>query len=257
MDNDGEYNFKNCERHSQTVIAGGNFMLDEKGNVSKVLIPINRISRDILDPQEWPKPNWIHWRHKNKIELWEAAFLCFNIDPHQRSYLDIDHYDLHTLEIGVCLSLLKSELFRREFFSTPYTHAQGEVSTFDSVKLPELAVWAINRGYDIPKELAVLAKKPETETITQNEDQDTNLYLDRKQKPATQNRTFLQDCIEEGISPNIEAIWQHIIENAGKPNFLFKIANKVTAITINDNQVQKKNLARRLKYLLKKSKNKH
>lgn len=228
-------------------------MLDEKSNISKTSVPINRISRDILDPQEWPKPNWAQWRNKNKIELWEAAFLCFNIDPHLRSYQDIDHYDLHTLEIGVCLALLKSDLFLKEFFSTPYTHAQGEVSTFDLVKPSELAVWAIDRGYGIPKELAILAKKLNTETIIQSEGQDTNLHLDRKQKPATLNRTFLQNCIDEGISPNIEAIWQHIIENAGKPNFLFKIANKVTAVTINDHQVQKKNLARRLKYLLKKS----
>lgn len=231
-------------------------MLNEKSNISKTSIPINRISRDILDPQEWPKPNWAQWRNKNKIELWEGAFLCFNIDPHLRSYQDIDHYDLHTLDIGVCLSLLKNDLFRREFFSTPYTHAQGNVSTFDLVKLSELATWAIERGYDIPKELLILAKKPNTKTIVQSENQDTDLHLDRKQKPATQNRAFLHDCIVEGISPNIDAIWQHIIENAGKPNFLFKTANKETAITINNHHVQKKNLARRLKYLLKKSKNK-
>ena len=231
-------------------------MLDEKGNISKASIPITRASRDILDPQEWPEPNWALWKNKKKIELWEAAFLCFNIDPHQRSHLDIDHYDLHTLDIGVCLSLLKNDLFRREFFSTPYTHAQGNVSTFDLVKLSELATWATERGYDIPNELVILAKKPNTKTMVQGEDQDTNLHHDAKQKPATQNRAFLHDCIDEGISPNIDAIWQHIIENAGKPNFLFKIANKETAITINDHHVQKKKLARRLKYLLKKAKNK-
>ena len=186
--------------------------------------------------------------------LWEAAFLCFDVEPHKRSYLDIDHYDLHTLEIGVCLALLKNDLFLKEFFSTSYTHAQGVVSNFDLVKLPELAAWAINRGYDIPEELAELAKNLDTDIVVHSENQDANLYPNKKQTQITKNRAFLQECIDKGISPNIESIWKHIIENAGKPNFLFKTASKITAITINEHQVRKKNLARRLKRFLNKPK---
>jgi hypothetical protein len=187
--------------------------------------------------------------------LWEAAFLCFDIEPNKRSYLDIDHYDLHTLEIGVCLTLLKNDLFLKEFFSTSYTQAQGIVSNFDLVKLPELAEWAINRGYDIPEELVALAKKLDTDTVAHSENQDANLYPNKKQTQITKNRAFLQECIDKGISPNIESIWKHIIENAGKPNFLFKTASKITAITINEHQVRKKNLARRLKRFLNTPKN--
>ena len=201
------------------------------------------------------KPDWNFWKDKTKIRLWEAIFLCFDIDPREQNYLDIEHNDLHNMEASVCLSLLKDELFLKEFFSNLYTQAQGLASAFDWVKPPELAAWAIDRGYDIPKELAALAKKPDTATVAHSENQDANLHPDRKQTRVTKNRAFLQDCIDKGVAPKIESIWKHIIANAGKPNFLFKTASKVTATTINEEQVQKKNLARQLKRLLNISKN--
>ena len=52
-----------------------------------------------------------------------------------------------------------------------------------------------------------------------------------------------------------EEVTKEIIANAGKSNFLFKTASKVTATTINEEQVRKKNLARQLKRLLNTSKN--
>ena len=239
----------------EAVVTVGDAMLDVKKDISKVPVLIKPVSIDIKGRNEWPGPNWVLWKKKTKIELWEAAFLCFDIDPQKRSYLDIDHHDLHTLEASVCLELLKSDLFLKEFFSTPYTQAQGEVSNFDLVKLSELAAWAINRGYDIPEELAVLAKKPDSDTVVHGVNQDANLRTNTKQTQITKNRAFLQECIDKGISPNIESIWKHIIENAGKPNFLFKSASKITAITLNEHQVRKKNLARRLKRFLNRSKN--
>ena len=231
-------------------------MLDEGKEISKIPAQTNRLSRGIPDPHKWPRPDWNFWKHKTKIELWEASFLCFDIDPRNHSVREIDHYNLHNIEASACLSILKNNLFLKEFFSNSYTHAQGKASNFDFVKLPELAAWAINRGYDIPKELAALAEKPETDTVYHTENQDVNLHPDRKQTQSTENRTFWQDCIDTGISLDIESIWQHIMKNAGEPNFLFKTANKVTATTTNEYQVQKKNLARRLKRFLNKPKNK-
>jgi len=230
-------------------------MLNKKKTESNALIPIIWQSRGDLDPLEWPRPNWQIWRHKNKIELWEAAFLCFDIDPHKRSYQDIDHLDLHTIEIGVCLSQLKKEIFLKEFFSTPYTAAQGIVSIFDLVKLSELAEWAIDRGYGIPNELAKSARKPDSESVPHSKNQDINLYCNRKEKKASINRVFLENCITNGIPPNIDSVWQYIIENVGEPDFLFISADKESAITESKQQVQRKNLARQLKWLLNKFKN--
>ena len=230
-------------------------MLIKKRADLKVSLPIIWQSRGDLDPLEWPRPNWSIWRHRNKIELWEAAFLCFDIDPHKRSYQDIDHFDLHTIEIGVCLSQLKKELFLKEFFSTPYTSAQGMVSTFDLVKLSELAEWALDRGYGIPKELAGFARKLDSETVLHGENQDIYTYHNRKQNKASISRVFLENCIANGISPNIDSIWKYINENVGEPDFLFISSNKKFAITKNKQQVQRRNLARQLKRLLNKFKN--
>ncbi len=246
---------KNRESNIQRVISGNDFMLHKIKADSNVSIPITWQSRGDLDPLEWPRPNWPFWRHRNKIQLWEAAFLCFDIDPHKRSYQDIDHFDLHTIEIGVCLSQLKKDLFLKEFFSTPYTSAQGMVSTFDLVKLSELAEWAVDVGYSIPKELAKFARKPDSETVFHGENQDINSYRNRAQKKASINRVFLENCIANGISPNIDSIWKYIIENVGEPDFLFISANNKSAITASKQQVQRRNLARQLKCLLNKIKN--
>ena len=230
-------------------------MLYKKKNDLKVLTPIIWQSRGELDPLEWPRPNWMIWRQRNKIELWEAAFLCFDIDPHKRNYKDIDHFDLHTIEIGVCLSQLKKDLFLKEFFSTPYTLAQGIVSTFDLVKVSELAVWAIDRGYGIPRELAELVRKPDSDAAFYCKEQVINSSPNRIQTKASINRIFLNNCIANGISPNIGSIWKYIIENEGKQDFLFVSANKKYAITVNEQKVQRKNLARQLKRILNKLKN--
>jgi len=229
-------------------------MLHKKSTDLNVPIQIIWQSRGELDPLEWPRPNWSIWRHRNKIELWEAAFLCFDIDPHKRSYQDIDHFDLHTIEIGVCLSQLKKDLFLKKFFSTPYTPAQGMVSTFDLVKLSELAKWAADRGYGIPKELAIFVRKRDSENVVHGENEDINSYRNTKQKKASINRAFLKNCITHGISPDIDSIWKYIIENVGKPDFLFISANKKYAITVSKQKVQRRNLARQLKRILNKFK---
>ena len=236
------------------VISGKDIMLQKKKTDSNVSMPIIWQSRGDLDPLEWPRPNWTIWRYRNKIELWEAAFLCFDIDPHKRSYHDIDHLDLHTIEIGVCLSQLKKDIFLKEFFSTPYTPAQGMVSTFDLVKLSELAEWAVDRGYGIPKELAKFIRKPDSETVIHGESKDINSYRNRTQKKATINRVFLENCITHGISPDIDSIWGYIIENVGEPDFLFVSVNKKYAITVSEQKVQRRNLARQLNRILTKFK---
>jgi hypothetical protein len=112
------------------------------------------------------------------------------------------------------------------------------------VNLPEVAEWALSKDLDIPKELAALAKKPNI--------QDENSIPNKKQTRSNENRAFLQDCIDKGVSPDIASIWQHIIENAGKPNFLFKIAGASSATTIDGKPVEKKNLRRQLDGILKK-----
>lgn len=230
-------------------------MLYKKKYGSNRPVPIIWKSRGELDPLEWPRPNWAIWSKRKRIELWEAAFLCFDIDPLKRNYQDIDHLDLHTIEIGVCLAQLKKDIFLKEYFSTPYTPAQGEVSTFDLVKLSELAVWAADRGYGIPDELAELSRRQNSENLFNIAKEDINISPNRKQTKSSINRLFLKCCISNGISPNIDSIWKYIVKNSGEPDFLYIYADNKTALTVNKQVVLRKNLARQLKRLLNKLRN--
>jgi len=68
-------------------------------------------------------------------------------------------------------------------------------------------------------------------------------------------RAFLKHCIEKEKLKDIESIWQYIRTNAGKDGFLFKMASKDAATTVDDETVEKKNLDRQLRDFLKVLKN--
>ena len=123
-------------------------MSDEKNEISKVPPPIEPLSGSSSPPLIWHKPDWNFWKHKTKIKLWEAAFLCCDIDSRNQDYRDIKgrHYE----KVAIYLNLLKDNLNRLDF---------------GFVNLPEVAEWALSKDFDIPKELAALAKKPDTVTV--------------------------------------------------------------------------------------------
>ncbi len=85
---------------------------------------------------------------RTKIKLWEAAFLCYDIDPRNQEHRDIKNRDYE--EVNDYLDLLKDNF---------------NLLDFDFVSPLEVATWALDRDLDIPKELAVLAKKPDTATV--------------------------------------------------------------------------------------------
>ncbi len=202
-------------------------MSDEKKEISKAPPPIEPLSGSSSPPLIWHKPDWNFWKHKTKIKLWEAAFLCCDIDSRNQGYRDIKgrHYE----KVAIYLDLLKDNLNRLDF---------------DFVNLPEVVEWALSKDLDILKELAALAKKPNI--------QDESSTPNRKQTRINENRAFLLDCLEQGVSHNIASIWQHIIAHAGEPNFLFKTASKLTATLIDGKQVERKNLSRQLDRIPKK-----
>ena len=71
-------------------------------------------------------------------------------------------------------------------------------------------------------------------------------------KPRTTPfRAFLQTCFQSGVGKNIESVWLHMRNNAGKNNFLFKTVARTTATTIDDMVVKKDALARTLAGLIK------
>jgi len=186
--------------------------------------PIEPLSGSSSPPLIWHKPDWNFWKRKTKIKLWEAAFLCCDIDPRNQHYRDIKgrHYE----KVDIYLNLLKDNLNRLDF---------------DFVSPHDVAEWALNRDLDIPPELAELAKKPEADTTTNQ-----SIRYD-------ENRNFLKERIDEGLT-NFEAIWSHMRKNAGEPTYLFKSVGNSFATKVNEEKTYKTDLNRQYRALLKKLK---
>ncbi len=212
-------------------------MSDEKNEISKVPPPIEPLSGSSSPPLIWHRPDWDFWKHKTKIKLWEAAFLCCNIDPRNQDYRDIKgrHYE----KVDNYLGLLKDNLNRLDF---------------DFVNLPEVAEWAFSKDLDIhiPKELAALAKKPD-EAIASSE-KNANESTTKAPMRFDKKRAFLLDYLNKGKSPNFASVWQYIQDNAGKENFQFRSASRSTATMTDEEIVEKKNLSRQFGKLMKKIK---
>lgn len=85
------------------------------------------------------------------------------------------------------------------------------------------------------------------QSVAQGETKANSLTEKTRAKRISQNYAFLLDCERKGIPMNIESIWLHIRENAGKHNFLFKTASKSSATTVDGKRVTKKNLDRVLR----------
>ncbi len=212
-------------------------MSDEKKEISKAPPPIEPLSGSSSPPLIWHKPDWNFWKHKTKIKLWEAAFLCCDIDPHNQNYRDIKgrHYE----KVAIYLNLLKDNLNRLDF---------------EFVNPPEVAEWALSIDLDIhiPKELAALARKPD-EAIASSE---KNAKESTVEAPVRfdKKRAFLLDYLNKGKSQNIASVWQYIRENAGNEIFPFKSVSRSTATMTDGEIVERKNLNRQLKRLIEKIK---
>jgi len=135
------------------------------------------------------KPNWNFWKHKIEVELWQAAFLSCGIDPKSKDYRDIKHYGLNNENVSERLELLIEHSSQSEFFSPCIINISD--SNLCGVKLSEVAAWFLHIKFDIPKELAALAKKPDTATIVKSENKAANLSHESKQESeetSTQDR---------------------------------------------------------------------
>lgn len=77
------------------------------------------------------------------------------------------------------------------------------------------------------------------------------LDSDASKQRMNEDRAFLNSCFKAGIEKDINSIWLHIQNNAGKEGFRFKTSNKSTATTIDDEIVDKKKLGRCLSNLIK------
>ncbi len=239
-------------------------MSDEKNEISKVPPPIEPLSgggstfivikwREVAE-----KPDWKEWKYTPQVRVWQACALSLDIEPYSINFYPLSwktgpyadqlfedesfQSENEKKEFKSRMRILLNNLNSKEnplsFSPNPNRPNLGEVN------LSEFASWCSSVEWSIPQELAALAKKPNI--------QDENSIPNKKQTRSNENRAFLQDCIAQGVSPDIASIWQHITAHKGEPNFLFRTAGASSATTIDGKPVEKKNLRRQLDGILKK-----
>lgn len=113
--------------------------------------------------------DWHLWKHLPEVELWQAVCLARNINPPEaRSKLRarpgtmciliIEDIFADDAQGGKLLLLLKENLFKQPEFFTPGTSVSYDSPANNCVRLTEFATWCAHIDYDIPPELAALAK---------------------------------------------------------------------------------------------------
>lgn len=108
-------------------------------------------------------PDWSFWRHMREVEYWKACALALNINPdsihrHSQEWMaggaDVFQDTCFPNKASVdafdkLMRLLKSNISDRQHFTQNHSR---------EVRLTEFAAWCIHISYDIPPELAALAK---------------------------------------------------------------------------------------------------
>jgi len=172
------------------------------------------------------KPDWNFWKNRLEVKLWEAAFLADNVDPTSQEYRLIPRLNLLNKNVSNCLVLLKDHLSNGQFFTPPTRiHINPNHQT---VNLRQFARWCLYiMKFNIPEELAELAKKPDTTTVVHSGKQDENLSFEIKQGDeeihssemdilANSEKTNLQiDILKSESKRTIKAYFENIyfVEN--------------------------------------------
>lgn len=122
--------------------------------------------------------DWREWINTPKVEVWQACALSLNIDPHSLKQRDgymsesggspyFKDYSFPSIAIREECNLRRRVLIANlrddpKKFSLRSSTASG----YSEVRLSEFAAWALSIGWDIPAELAAMAKMPAVDANT-------------------------------------------------------------------------------------------
>lgn len=103
--------------------------------------------RDSPTPIVIKPPDWFVWRNIPRVEPWEACALALNYEPDsvEHGFPSEEEADKHAMLV----KMLNANHDQRQHFSQNFVMG---------VRLNEFAAWCIHIGFDIPPELAELAK---------------------------------------------------------------------------------------------------
>lgn len=152
-------------------------------------------------------PDWREWKLIPRGSVRHVCLLSLNLNPHrihENAWPDDageDYYDEFFLRLRVLDANLESD---PERFSGNRFHTHV-------VRLPEFAAWAMSVGWDIPAELAAIAKAPLTETAapaapvevshgeTANEEEDNDGTTANDSKQAKEPPPVTADVVMEAF----------------------------------------------------------
>ncbi len=157
---------------------------------------------------ESEKPNWKEWKHIPQVQAWQACALSLDIEPNSikrnpNSWMTgpgIDQLfedesfqsENEKKEFKSRQRILLNNLNSKEnslWFSPNPDHLN-----LSEVRLSEFAAWCPSVEWPIPKELAALAKKPDTATAIKSEKQDTNLTQSKQESEETSTQDRITDA---------------------------------------------------------------
>jgi len=190
---------------------------NEFGQISKVPAPFKGVSTSrpshIVNPKiKWQtvaeKPNWKEWKYTPQVRVWQACALSLDIEPYSIKFYPLSWHTGPYADQLFDDESFQSENEKKEFKSrqrillnnlnskenslwfspNPNRPNLGEVS------LPEFAAWCSSVEWPIPKELAALAKKPDTATAVKSEKQDTNLTQSKQESKETSAQDTTADA---------------------------------------------------------------
>ena len=133
--------------------------------VSKAPPPIMPIRGNGYIPKQSESdrlPRWNKWRLMPEVKEWEAVALSLNIEPgkvktNRDAWMGAAHPFDEGEEFNDRLEILKKHAYDRTHFPTPCSINMGKWYLCE-VRLDEFAAWCIYVGFEIPPELAALAK---------------------------------------------------------------------------------------------------
>jgi len=163
-------------------------------------------------------PDWDFWKDIEEVELWQAAFLANNVDPDtqrppQRHYQPYNSRPrlpdgLHDEKVSKLLRKLIAKWQQGQFSSPPLVICSN--SNFQRVNLSEVATRCIHMNYDIPQELAALAKGADTDTVGKD--------ANKHSIPSVNTGITKREVIAafEGLHFDTNAKWSRALANTPK-----------------------------------------
>jgi hypothetical protein len=170
-------------------------------------------------------PRWSKWRLMPRVRVWEATALSLNIEPvsintnsqgwmGSTAFAEGPEFEDRLEVLSRNVAHNGAALIRQDVLPVPASSAE--------ILLPAFVTWAVNVGWDLPPELAVLApKEPPPKPEVSTRERDTLLKLiwgmavgaykyDPNAAKSDCPREIVEDCDRAGQSIDVDTVRKYL-----------------------------------------------